>query len=99
VIFVVPNNEVEQYGSALGHKFRIWPAAQHVTNYSQKFQWILDGLPIDGIRQDPYDKTLIMDDDLVFASRSDPERPNSLISISDPEAHTGSVAPDREPAR
>jgi hypothetical protein len=85
VVFIVPNNEVEAYGKALGHKFRIWPAAEHVTNYSQKFQWILDGLPRGGVRDDPFSKCLIVDDDLVFSSRSDPSRPNSLISIKDPE--------------
>lgn len=63
-----------------------------VSNYSQKFQWILDGLPVviggdyDVEKTDTQDKAVIIDDDLVFSSRSDPLAPNSLISIKDPEA-------------
>lgn len=86
-IFVVPNDEVEAYGRALGHKFRIWAAARHVVDYSTKFQWIMDGLPGQGnVRDDPFDKCVIVDDDLVFSSRSDPEQPLRLSSIKDPEA-------------
>lgn len=56
-------------------------APQSVTNYSEKFQWLLNGGG-----WDQNDKAIIIDDDLVFSSRSDPLAPNSLISIKDPEA-------------
>jgi hypothetical protein len=62
-------------------------APKEVTNYSQKFQWILDGLPQphdSGFYMDIDDRAIILDDDLVFSSKSDKSRPNSLISIKDP---------------
>lgn len=61
-------------------------APSFVTNYSQKFQWILDG---EGeIFDSGWDKAVILDDDLVFSVRSS-EAPGSLISVKDPQRLTG----------
>jgi hypothetical protein len=73
-------NEITDYARAYPWN-SVVPAPLSVTNYSQKFQYILD---LGGI--DENDKAIIIDDDLVFSSRSDPLAPNSLISIKDPEA-------------
>jgi len=64
-------------------------APDWVTNYSQKVQWILDGCPNAAGRTDLNDKAVILDDDLVFSAKSDPDRPNSLISITDPSQMVG----------
>jgi hypothetical protein len=48
-------------------------APEKVTNYSEKFQWIMS-------EADHADKTVILDDDLVFSRRS-PDSPDSLISL------------------
>jgi hypothetical protein len=94
VVLVVPRAEVLDYYEkdlggirydGTGPQVLFGP--ETVTNYSQKFQWILDGLPgrLD-YEKHKQDKAVIIDDDLVFSSRSDPLAPNSLISIKDPEA-------------
>lgn len=61
----------------------------YVTNYSQKFQWILDGMPVFSNQQtkfvdffhDTNEKAVILDDDLVFSRREG----ESLKTIYDPE--------------
>lgn len=77
---VVPQSEVlEYYEKSLGgirhdgEGPHIIPAPQHVANYSQKFQWLLDGLPLssplgDITTEEP--KAVILDDDLVFSQFS-----------------------------
>lgn len=62
-----------------------WPTIgvpAHVTNYSQKFQWILDGCVHPLGWEDLNDKAVILDDDLVFSKRN---AEGKLISIRDPE--------------
>lgn len=81
---VVPAREGAAYDISCGSQ-RVIRVPEWVTNYSQKFQWILDGLP-SPTTWDHHDKAVIIDDDVVFSSRSDPMAPNSLISIKDPEA-------------
>jgi hypothetical protein len=63
------------------------PAPSFVTNYSQKFQWILDGLPLkDGtLWGDDDEKAVILDDDLVFSRRELIDGKPSLRTISDLE--------------
>src|SRR5262249_1940614 len=82
VFLVVPESEAVQYEVRYGSA-NVIRAPAYVTNYSEKFQWILDGIPRLGHSDD---KAIILDDDLVFSNRSDPKAPNSLISIRDPEA-------------
>lgn len=61
-----------------------------VTNYSQKFQYILDGLPysdqFNDRRWDHNDKAVILDDDLVFSQKT---AEGKLISVKDPEQNAG----------
>lgn len=56
---------------------RILYAPSFVTNYSQKFQWILD----DAGAYQPHEKAVILDDDLVFSKREG----QSLKTIRNPE--------------
>lgn len=59
-----------------------------VTNYSQKFQWILDGFPLpDGNTRFMHDeeKAVIIDDDLVFSRRQLINGKPSLRTIEDSE--------------
>lgn len=51
----------------------VLPAPAHVTNYSEKFQWIMS-------HADDGEKCAILDDDLVFSRRSS-TNPKSLISL------------------
>jgi len=54
-----------------------------ITNYSQKFQFILDGLPYGHLgKADDMDKAVILDDDLVFSRKDDKGR---LVTIREPE--------------
>lgn len=86
-IFVVPRVEVEDYYRVLGDRFRVMAAHPLVTNYSQKFQWIMDGLPEGpgAVKQDPWEKCLILDDDLVFSMKNG----KSLKTIRDPNTMGG----------
>lgn len=61
---VVPDAEAVQYAVEHHADCNILPAALDVTNYSQKFQSILDDRMGDGL-----DKAVILDDDLVFSAR------------------------------
>lgn len=54
-------------------------APSTITNYSEKFQWIMD----DGM-DDGFYKCAILDDDLVFSRRSS-ENSKSLITVREPE--------------
>lgn len=54
-------------------------APRDITNYSQKFQWILDGTEVDH-----NDKAVILDDDLVFSKRTIVANKISLRTITDP---------------
>lgn len=81
---VVSHGEGEAYQKAYPSA-KIIEATENITNYSQKFQWILDGLPITYETKfnyaDKNEKAVIIDDDLVFSSKVD----GKLISIKDPE--------------
>lgn len=66
---VVPPSEQFQHG----HQTISVPSS--VTNYSQKFQFIIDGRAIDT------NKLVILDDDLVFAKRVG----DKLVKVTDPE--------------
>ncbi len=64
-------------------------ANRPITNYSEKFQWILDKLPaklLDRFFKTQYfdvnDKAVILDDDLVFSKRN---ADGKLVTITDPE--------------
>jgi hypothetical protein len=78
---VVPTAEMYEYEKHYRGVGAIIGVPETVTNYSQKFQYILDGL--DGM--DVNDKAVILDDDLVFSTRSDPNRPDALITVRDPD--------------
>lgn len=68
---VVPMDERKAYHDA-HQPVHIIGAPESVTNYSQKFQWILDGLPFEfGTSPPVEEKALIMDDDLVFSRKID----------------------------
>lgn len=84
---VVNEADFGAYAKAyLGHPVGIIKAPSHITNYSQKFQWILDGLPFTpsptraighydtgwsaGVFGLVNDKAVILDDDLVFSERA-----------------------------
>lgn len=89
---IVPQSEFHDY---VKHHAKdgtgITAAPYFVTNYSQKFQWILNGLPLpleDWItgrgEVPPYkweDKAVILDDDLVFSKRNEQGK---LITVRDP---------------
>lgn len=78
---------------------RVLAAPREVTNYSQKFQWILDGFkwgtyadPIPGYEQlhtypvfGDDEKAVILDDDLVFSNRVLIDGKPSLRTIDDAE--------------
>lgn len=72
---VVPKEEHEKHDA--------WtvPVPDFVTNYSQKFQWILDDFPGGSFPPDKNEKAVILDDDLVFSKREG----KSLKTITDPE--------------
>lgn len=76
---IVSDGESDDYSRA--HSVPVIEAPSYVTNYSQKFQWILDGLPIDGISHAD-EKAVILDDDLVFSRRS-PHSMTSLLTMQD----------------
>jgi hypothetical protein len=65
---VCPKSEVSQ------HSHQCIPAPSTVTNYSEKFQFILNGEAIDS------NKVVILDDDLVFAERVG----DKLLRTNDP---------------
>lgn len=68
------------------HEWNHWHQPDHVTNYSQKFQWLLDGMPnVVGNLCDKNDKAVILDDDLVFSKRTLVDGKPSLRTIEDPE--------------
>lgn len=71
---VVPEGEKYLYEDAYPH-IRVMPVPDTVTNYSQKFQWILNGCYADS-----NDKAVILDDDLVFSAR---DENGSLKTIRD----------------
>lgn len=78
---VCPKEEGEQH--LRNHPLvGILPAPEHVTNYSQKFQWILEGFPTEqgGKPYDSEDKAVILDDDLVFSRKAETTR-GSLITL------------------
>jgi hypothetical protein len=89
---VVPKAEVlDYYEKSLGgirHDGtgpQVIAAPESVTNYSQKFQWILDGLEVDagplGLNDlDRGYKAVILDDDLVFSQFS---KDGKLLTIRD----------------
>lgn len=83
---VVPRGEVEAYAlhyeAPLG--VTVLPAPDFVTNYSQKFQWIMGGLGDNMYFGDLNPKAVILDDDLVFSQREG----QSLKTIRDPELLT-----------
>ncbi len=61
-------------------------ADRKITNYSEKFQWILDGLPNkEGVRPFDDEKAVILDDDLVFSHRQLVDGRPSLRTIEDAE--------------
>jgi len=81
---VCPTNEEHRVGNVIN-------APPWVNNYSAKFQWILDGMPVS--HEGPWgtevqerlckdEKAVIMDDDLVFSERN---ADGKLITIRDPE--------------
>ncbi len=78
---VVPKGENHDADLAKYYPLGIIYAPEWVTNYSQKFQWILDGLPYQKGEAAMDGKAVIMDDDLVFSKREG----NSLKTIRDPE--------------
>lgn len=71
-VLVVPQEEVGKHSVPC----RVVGAPESVANYSQKFQWILNGM--EGIAPS---KVIILDDDLVFSTR----RGNSLVTVRNPE--------------
>ena len=76
---VCPESEGDQH---LNNGHSAYLAPERITNYSQKFQWILDGMPnIVGNLMDTNEKAVILDDDLVFSERQG----KSLKTITDPE--------------
>ncbi len=81
---VCPDQEVILHAAA-GETCGVIPAHPYVKDYSTKFQWILDGMPVsyeyDNVL-DKEDKAVIMDDDLVFSKRN---AEGKLITIRDPE--------------
>jgi len=77
VHIVVGQEELQDYAEYYDPACII-EASKHVTNYSQKFQWIMDGLPDKNVKYEVNPKCLIMDDDLVFSQRDSLRR---LISI------------------
>jgi hypothetical protein len=83
---VVGNSEFNDYVMSYPLMYaNIIAAPETVTNYSQKVQWILDGLPTDGQRHVD-SKCLIMDDDLVFSMPTEVGYgKTSLVSVKNPE--------------
>jgi hypothetical protein len=81
---LVPREEYGAYERLHGKDCIVASVPQYVKNYSQKVQWILDGCPTSG-RTDLNDKAVILDDDLVFSKRSNPDRPDSLVTVTDKE--------------
>lgn len=81
IVLVVPARERAAYAAAHGDRANVLDAPPSVTNYSQKFQWILDGLPVDNVPLDKENKAVILDDDLVFSKRDGA----SLKTVRDPE--------------
>lgn len=88
---ICSRGEYVDYRSANRNDVGVIEAPVWVTNYSQKFQWILDGFPataedetfaVNVTYGEVNPKALIMDDDLVFSSR---QQNDKLISIKDPE--------------
>jgi hypothetical protein len=79
---VVSNREWGDYLSAHGHEVGLISAPEYVTNYSQKFQWLLDGLPTpEPVVTTEEPKAVILDDDLVFSQFS---ADGKLITVRDP---------------
>lgn len=77
---VCSHGEYPQYAAAY-RASSVIEAPKEVTNYSQKFQWIMTSVQ-------PEEKLVILDDDLVFSRRSS-ERPQSLISLKPGEKAYG----------
>lgn len=86
---VVPEHEYLEYVRHNPH-IKVAVAPETVTNYSQKFQYILDGLPYSDVfnnrKFDTNDKAVILDDDLVFSQKNSEGK---LISVKDPEQNAG----------
>lgn len=81
---VCPANEMSDHIRNHPMRVKMRPAPNFVANYSQKFQWILDGCPVGndfGDVLDLDDKAVILDDDLVFSRREG----GKLKTITDPE--------------
>lgn len=85
---VVGHNEVNEY-RIFNPSTYIIGAPESVTNYSQKFQWILDGLPntpedetfsVNVTYGETETKAVILDDDLVFSQFVE----GKLLTIRDP---------------
>lgn len=78
---VVPVNEYGDYANSYpGVNIVVSPHS--IENYSQKFQWILDGFPINGpngLIDYLDDKAVILDDDLVFSKFSN----GHLLTVRD----------------
>lgn len=85
---VCSHGEYVDYRKAYATQADVVEAPKHVTNYSQKFQWILHGFP--EFPEDFYSlnvskgendrKAIIIDDDLVFSTRVG----TSLRTVRDP---------------
>ena len=69
---VVPRSELSQHDY-----FQVMAAPEYVTNYSQKFQWLLNG---EGFMD--WEKCVILDDDLVFSRKM---TDGKLVTVKDPE--------------
>ncbi len=86
---VVPDAEAIGYFAEHGDQCNILPVPLFITNYSQKFQWIVNGMSQDN--QHDYwqvnttyeqgSKHVILDDDLVFSKKN--ER-GSIVTVRDP---------------
>jgi len=76
-IVVRPDEELPYNEAYEG--WHVLPCSEAVQNYSQKFQWILDGKPFPGLYEE---KAVILDDDLVFSRRNEEGK---LITERDPE--------------
>lgn len=80
---VVQEEDATNYALAYP-QIKMTVVPERVTNYSQKVQFLIDGIPWEdsGKPTDPNKKALIMDDDLVFSKKVSPK---SLKTITNKE--------------